>query len=86
MIPWGEQVPGWGGTPLWDRTWGLTPPDERVSWPEGHPLPLPKWGRPKDIFVVDSVEQYEELAATVELTVQQLIQAHNYNTIGNFMR
>jgi len=57
-----------------------------VSWPEGHPLPLPKWDRPKDVFIVDSVEQYEELAATVELTVQQLIQARNYNTIGNFIR
>lgn len=33
-----------------------------------------------------TVEAYEELALTVELTTQQLLQAHNYNTVGNFVR
>ncbi|EEB14879.1 conserved hypothetical protein [Pediculus humanus corporis] len=51
-----------------------------------HPLPIPKWSKSKGSFCVSSVEQYEELAASVELTVQQLIQAHNYNTVGNFIR
>ena len=55
-------------------------------WPETHPLPIPKWSKSKGSFCVSSVEQYEELAASVELTVQQLIQAHNYNTVGNFIR
>lgn len=32
------------------------------------------------------MEAYEELALQVELTVQQLIHAHNYNTVGNFIR
>lgn len=32
------------------------------------------------------MEQYEELASSVELTVQQLLQAHNYNSVGNLIR
>ncbi|KAL0275629.1 UNVERIFIED_CONTAM: hypothetical protein PYX00_003427 [Menopon gallinae] len=71
------------GTPPWHSHHELKPEE---SWPDGHPLPLPRWGRPRETFRVDSVEQYEELAATVELTVQQMIEAHNYNTVGNLVR
>ena len=56
------------------------------EWPEGHPLPLPSWGSPKPALYVPSVEQYEDLASNVELTVQQLLQAHNYNSVGNLLR
>lgn len=52
----------------------------------GHPLPLPSWGSPKPALCVPSVEQYEDLASRVELTVQQLLQAHNYNSVGNLVR
>ncbi|KDR06415.1 hypothetical protein L798_04012, partial [Zootermopsis nevadensis] len=55
-------------------------------WPKGHPLPLPSWGSPKLALSVPSVEQYEDLASNVELTVQQLLQAHNYNSVGNLLR
>ncbi|KAK6617008.1 hypothetical protein RUM44_005365 [Polyplax serrata] len=60
--------------------------DDFGTWPNSHPLPLPKWSRPRETFSVASVEDYEELAASVELTVQHLIQAYNYNTVGNFIR
>ncbi|XP_054268670.1 uncharacterized protein LOC128990660 [Macrosteles quadrilineatus] len=33
-----------------------------------------------------TIEAYEEFALTVELTVQQLLQAHNYNSVGNLIR
>ncbi|XP_066991809.2 uncharacterized protein [Anabrus simplex] len=56
------------------------------AWPPGHPLPLPLWGTNAPAFHVPSVEQYEELASSVELTVQQLLQAHNYNSVGNLIR
>ncbi|KAJ9575052.1 hypothetical protein L9F63_007787, partial [Diploptera punctata] len=58
----------------------------RAEWPEGHPLPLPSWDSPKTALCVPNVEQYEELASNVELTVQQLLQAHNYNSVGNLIR
>ncbi|PSN34503.1 hypothetical protein C0J52_13399 [Blattella germanica] len=56
------------------------------EWPPGHPLPLPSWGSPKSVLRVSSVERYEDLASSVELTVQQLLQAHNYNSVGNLIR
>ncbi|XP_023715987.2 uncharacterized protein LOC111869033 [Cryptotermes secundus] len=56
------------------------------EWPKGHPLPLPSWGSPKLALSVPNVEQYEDLASNVELTVQQLLQAHNYNSVGNLLR
>lgn len=56
------------------------------EWPKGHPLPLPKWGRPKEALFLTSVEEYEELAQVIELNVQHILQAHNYNTFGNFVR
>ncbi|XP_049947877.1 uncharacterized protein LOC126456166 [Schistocerca serialis cubense] len=67
-------------TETWD---GLT----GAAWPSGHPLPLPAWGsfRGQPLRFA-SVERYEELAASLELSVQQLVQAHNYNSIGNFVR
>ncbi|XP_071439371.1 uncharacterized protein [Hetaerina americana] len=45
------------------------------------------WGRrqPKEIEFSD-VEEYEHLASNMELQVQQLLKAHNYNTVGNFLR
>lgn len=49
-------------------------------------MPLPSWGSPKPALCVPSVEQYEDLASNVELTVQQLLQAHNYNSVGNLLR
>ncbi|KAL1139294.1 hypothetical protein AAG570_006280, partial [Ranatra chinensis] len=50
-------------------------------------LPQPVWSplAPKTIEL-KSVEHYEELALTIELTVQQLLRDHTYNTVGNFLR
>ncbi|XP_075210543.1 uncharacterized protein LOC142317887 [Lycorma delicatula] len=61
--------------------WGLG-----GEWPQDHPLPLPQWDTPRVALTLPTVEAYEELALTVELTVQQLISAHKYNTVGNFVR
>ncbi|CAG2065604.1 unnamed protein product [Timema podura] len=58
----------------------------RGEWPPGRPLPLPAWGDPRPALLVDTVERYEELASHVELTVQQLLQAHHYNSVGNLIR
>lgn len=55
------------------------------EWPQEHPLPLPEWGSPREPYKLPSVEAYEDLALTVELTVQQLLQSNNYNTVCNFI-
>lgn len=92
---WGEALwPGGHGPPQppplpgWNPFGDELPPaaEESTPWPEGHPLPLPQWGSPKDAAVFSSVEEYEDLAATVEHCVQQLLQAHQYNTVGNLLR
>lgn len=56
------------------------------EWPDGHPLPLPRWGRPKEPLILSSVDEYEELARIIEYSVQNVLQVHNYNTVGNFIR
>lgn len=56
------------------------------EWPDGHPLPLPRWGRSKQPLILSSVEEYEELAQIFEYSVQNVLQLHNYNTVGNFIR
>ena len=77
---WGNEWPSWLETEQWEQLTGSG------EWPPGHPLPLPSWGSPKSALCVPNVEQYEELASSVELTVQQLLQAHNYNSVGNLIR
>ncbi|KAF5270627.1 hypothetical protein FQA39_LY01365 [Lamprigera yunnana] len=55
-------------------------------WLDNHPLPLPVWAsQAKDVLKFDSVWQYEHFATQVELQIQQLLEGHNYNTIGNFL-
>lgn len=79
---WGSEWPSWLATE--ERDWLRDNGGQR--WPFGHPLPLPLWGEPRDALTLPTVEAYEELALTVELTVQQLLQAHNYNSVGNLIR
>lgn len=51
------------------------------------PLPLPVWAHYESSpLIVDTVEQYEELAGSVELETQRLLREHRYDTIGNFLR
>lgn len=51
------------------------------------PLPLPVWAHYESpALTVDTVEQYEELAGSVELETQRLLREHRYDTIGNFLR
>lgn len=51
------------------------------------PLPLPVWAHYESpALTVQSVEQYEELAGSVELETQRLLREHCYDTIGNFLR
>lgn len=56
------------------------------EWPEGHPLPLPRWGCSKQSLFLTSVEEYEELAQFIQQSVQHVLLTHNYNTFGNFIR
>ncbi|KAF4524152.1 hypothetical protein B566_EDAN012157 [Ephemera danica] len=59
----------------------------KSAWPPDRPLPLPSWGRCAPLTLhVATVEAYEDLASCMELQVQQLLQAHHYNTVGNFVR
>lgn len=80
---WGSEWPSWLENKDVRDAPHLAGPSE---WPDGHPLPLPSWGSPKEALKVPTVELYEELAASVELTVQQLLPAHHYNSVGNLLR
>lgn len=80
---WGNEWPSWLDNAT-ECIQNLT----RVGgeWPKGHPLPLPRWGYAKHPLFFNNVEEYEELARFVESKVQGILQTHNYNTIGNFVR
>ncbi|XP_076244006.1 uncharacterized protein LOC143185156, partial [Calliopsis andreniformis] len=59
----------------------------RGPWIRGVPLPLPVWAHYESpALTVPTVEQYEELAGSVELETQHLLREHRYNTIGNFLK
>ncbi|XP_070528253.1 uncharacterized protein [Cardiocondyla obscurior] len=59
----------------------------RGPWIRGVPLPLPVWAHYESpALTVSTVEQYEELAGSVELETQRLLREHRYDTIGNFLR
>lgn len=51
------------------------------------PLPLPVWAHyESSALTVSTVEQYEELAGSVELETQHLLREQRYDTVGNFLR
>lgn len=51
------------------------------------PLPLPVWAHYESpALTVSTVEQYEELAGSVELETQHLLREHRYDTVGNLLR
>lgn len=51
------------------------------------PLPLPVWAHYESpALTVATVEQYEELAGSVELETQRLLREHRYDNIDNFLR
>ncbi|XP_031355225.1 uncharacterized protein LOC116179567 [Photinus pyralis] len=55
-------------------------------WLVEHPLPLPIWATdPKQILKFESVWHYEKFVSQLEVHIQQVLERHNYNTIGNFM-
>lgn len=55
------------------------------AWPIGHPLPLPKWSKKtKDPLIIEKVWQYEDLSATIEVTIHRLLEETHYNTVNNF--
>ncbi|XP_050580363.1 uncharacterized protein LOC126917501, partial [Bombus affinis] len=59
----------------------------RGPWIRGVPLPLPVWAHYEaPALTVLTVEQYEELAGSVELETQHLLREHRYDTIGNFLK
>ncbi|XP_008205348.3 uncharacterized protein LOC100118472, partial [Nasonia vitripennis] len=59
----------------------------RGPWIRGAPLPLPVWGHYETpALTVDTVEQYEELASSVELETQRLLRERRYDTVDNVLR
>lgn len=51
------------------------------------PLPLPVWAQDdRPALAVNTVEQYEDLASSVELETQRLLREQRYDTIDNFLR
>lgn len=55
-------------------------------WPINYPLPLPQW-QPNKIkpYHLATLREYEQLASTIEIRLQHLLEQHNYNTVGNFL-
>ncbi|XP_012227310.1 uncharacterized protein, partial [Linepithema humile] len=69
------------------KTWCQPQGQARGPWIRGVPLPLPVWAHYESpALTVSTVEQYEELAGSVELETQRLLREHRYDTIGNFLR
>ncbi|XP_014480694.1 PREDICTED: uncharacterized protein LOC106747570, partial [Dinoponera quadriceps] len=69
------------------KTWCQPQGQARGPWIRGSPLPLPVWAHyASPVLTVYTVEQYEELAGSVELETQRLLREHRYNTVGNFLR
>jgi len=81
---WGSEWPSWLETAeIWCQPQGQA----RGPWIRGVPLPLPVWAHYESpALTVSTVEQYEELAGSVELETQRLLREHRYDTIGNFLR
>lgn len=81
---WGSEWPSWLETAeIWCQPQGQA----RGPWIRGVPLPLPVWAHYESPpLIVDTVEQYEELAGSVELETQRLLREHRYDTVGNFLR
>lgn len=81
---WGNEWPSWLETAeIWCQPQGQA----RGPWIRGVPLPLPVWAHYESpALTVSTVEQYEELAGSVELETQRLLREHRYDTIGNFLR
>ncbi|EFN74448.1 hypothetical protein EAG_08902 [Camponotus floridanus] len=78
-----------GQSPAWRKPFmaRTSQGQARGPWIRGVPLPLPVWAHYESpALTVSTVEQYEELAGSVELETQRLLREHRYDTIGNFLR
>ncbi|KAE8748846.1 hypothetical protein FOCC_FOCC004440 [Frankliniella occidentalis] len=73
--------PGWGPSPTPEH-----PVEGRAGRGPGQVLGTGPTGRGRPPVRVANVVDYEDLAARVEHTTQQLLRDHNYNTVGNFLR
>lgn len=81
---WGSEWPSWlEEADAWCQPQGQA----RGPWIRGAPLPLPVWGHYESpALTVDTVEQYEELASSVELETQRLLRERRYDTVDNVLR
>ncbi|XP_046753162.1 uncharacterized protein LOC124416276, partial [Diprion similis] len=69
------------------ETWCQPRGQARGPWIRSLPLPLPVWANDESpALTFPTVEQYEELAGSVELETQRLLREHRYDTVGNFLR
>ncbi|KAJ8676224.1 hypothetical protein QAD02_012010 [Eretmocerus hayati] len=76
-----------GALIVWADVWCQPQGQARGPWIRGAPLPLPVWGHYETpTLTVDTVEQYEELASSVELETQRLIRERRYDTVDNVLR
>lgn len=56
-------------------------------WPLEHPLPLPCWDEEYAVpYRVKNVREYETLACEIEMHLRKVLEEHNYDTIGNFLK
>lgn len=55
-------------------------------WPHDQPLPLPQWSnKQKERLCIETVWQYEEVCAQIEVTLQRMLEETHYNTVNNFV-
>ncbi|XP_072398384.1 uncharacterized protein [Diabrotica undecimpunctata] len=56
-------------------------------WPLEHPLPLPGW---EDEYIapyrLNNIREYETLACEIEMYLRKVLEEHNYDTVGNFLK
>lgn len=56
------------------------------SWPEEHPLPLPKWNsKVQKAYKLEDFESYQRLCWDVEVKLQKLLEDLNYDSVNNLL-
>lgn len=56
------------------------------EWTIDQPLPQPEWISPKEPFVLNSIEEYENLNKIFESELQILLKTNNYDSVSNLIR
>lgn len=52
-----------------------------------HPLPLPGWEEEYIVpYRLKNIREYETLACEIEMQLRKVLEEHNYDTVGNFLK